>query len=70
MNANKLFWVFMKLTFAIFVVLVAVMELFKHQIVGLMTNIEEVKSEVMAVFFLLQLNTLPDLYKGVFNGTI
>ena len=39
-------------------------------ITGMFTQIESVKIQVIKIFVLLQINCLPDLYKGIFNGTV
>ena len=69
-NARQYYKYFKFYSIGLVAILVTLQGTFKWQLAALFTNNKEVQTNTVAVIWVLQLNTLPDSYKGMLKGLI
>ena len=69
-NARQYYKYFKFYTLSLVALLVILQGIFKWQLAGLFTSNKEVQTSTVAMIWVLQLNTLPDFYKGMLKGLI
>ena len=69
-NAGQYYKYFKFYSISLVAILVTLQGTFKWQLAALFTNNKEVQTNTVAVIWVLQLNTLPDFYKGMLKGLI